>query len=188
MGNRHKLQNRRSLMNIRGFIYVLLWAWKKEGKKNQTKLFFYCEDDWTLEEITQRVFGVSILGNILNISGSSPGWLALGGPVSTPGLYQLTSRDFLSPVIRWFCDSVNATVHLCAMLDLARRSRGHTWCRPMSPQSRLPGSISRGVVAHASQSLGKRLYNKVTNTSRLPFPLPFWDCFPTPGKPLVSAF
>lgn len=71
-----------------GVLYMFSYEHKKKKKKKKTKLFFYCEDDWTLEEITQRVFGVSILGNILNISGCSPGWLALGGPVSTPGLYQ----------------------------------------------------------------------------------------------------
>lgn len=93
---------------------VLSMLHHEHEKKINKTTFFYGEGKWTLEEVTQGGCGVPILGNIWNISGCSPGWLALGGPVGTGGLYQLTSRGSFvhnQPVILGFCEC--HSVSLC---------------------------------------------------------------------------
>ena len=47
---------------------------------NIRKCFFHCEDGQTLAQVAWRGCGVSILGDIQNVAGRSPGKLALGVP------------------------------------------------------------------------------------------------------------
>ena len=47
---------------------------------NIRNLFFNCEDDQTLKVVAQRAYGVSILGDIQNLTGPCSRPLALADP------------------------------------------------------------------------------------------------------------
>jgi len=47
---------------------------------NTQKDTFYCDSGQTQEWVAQRGYGVSILGNICNLTGQSPGQPALSDP------------------------------------------------------------------------------------------------------------
>ena len=84
-GSGHKLKHRRFCLNVR-------------------RLFFYCEGDWALVQVSQKFCGLSILVNTKKPSGHGPGQPAVGGPAWTGGQDKITSRSPFQP--QPFCDSV----------------------------------------------------------------------------------
>ena len=82
------------------------WAQAEEEEAVWTpgNIFFYCEGDQALAQVSQRGCEVSIIGGVQKLPGHGPGKHALGCPPWVGWLNQTTSRGPLQP--QPFCDSV----------------------------------------------------------------------------------
>ena len=58
----------------------------QEAPSEHEEKILYCEGNQAPEQVAQRGYGVSILGDIQKLSGHNPGQRALGEPACTEGL------------------------------------------------------------------------------------------------------
>lgn len=84
-GNEHKLKNTKT---------------PRECKKR----LFYCAGAQTLEQVAQGCCGVSILGDVRNLTGNGPGQPALGDPALSRRLNWMVLSGPIQPQL--FCDPV----------------------------------------------------------------------------------
>lgn len=72
------------------------------------KTFFYCEGSQTLQQVAQRACGVSVLGDIENVTGHSPDQTTSVG--ATVGRELDQTDDLFQP--QPFCDLLISQFHM----------------------------------------------------------------------------
>jgi len=77
----------------------------QEVPSEHQKTVLNCEGQGALAQVAQGGCGVSVVGDTQKLPRHSPGQLALGLPVCTGGLDQMTSRSPFQPQLFW--DFVN---------------------------------------------------------------------------------